>query len=220
MISRLKVAAIAGMVAGPLVLVVGVIGSVAQPDGYDFVKHPTSDLGADTANMAAFSNLIGSVLPGLLLLVFTYGLWKAVASSRSGRIGTLLIGVVATGIVVTGIATEECRVMDPGCRNDSAEIVVHVIAALLAGLALLISPFVLARSMRWIPAWQDLRRTTLVLGAITVVGTVVGSAIGEGLGAYAAFVPWFAWILLLSGRMATLAGRDPTAPSVLPTTGP
>lgn len=213
-------AAIAGTVAGPLVLVIGVIGTVAQPDGFDFIKHPTSDLGADTANLAVFSNLIGSVLPGLLLLVFTYGLWKSLASTRSGRIGTLLIGVVAIGIVVTGIANEDCREMDPGCSNDSAEIVVHLIAALLSGLCLLISPFVLARSLRWIPAWQDLRRTTLVLGAITVVGTVGGSAIGAGLGAYTAFVPWFAWIILLSRRMATLAGGDHTAPSTLPTTGP
>ena len=210
----------AGMAAGPLVIVVGVIGTVAQPDGFDFVEHPTSDLGADTANMAGFSNLIGSVLPGLLLLVFTYGLWMSLASSRSGRIGTLLIGAVATGIVVTGIATEDCRVMDPGCRNDSSEIVVHLIAALLSGLCLLISPFVLARSLRWLPAWQDLRRTTLVLGTITVVGTVGGSAIGAGLGAYAAFVPWFALIFLLSGRMAALARGDQAASSELPTTGP
>ena len=153
-------------------------------------------------------------------MVFTYGLWTSLASSRSGRIGTLLIGAVATGIVVTGLATEDCRVMDPGCSNGSSEVVVHAIAALLLVLCLLISPFVLARSLRWVPAWQDLRRTTLVLGVITVVGTVGGSAIGVGLGAYAAFVPWFAWIFLLSGRMATLAGGDQAAPSVLPTTGP
>jgi hypothetical protein len=216
----MKVAAIAGMVAGPLVLVVGVIGTVAQPEGFDFVEHPTSDLGADTANLAVFSNLVGSVLPGVLLLVFTYGLWKSLASTRSGRIGTVLIGVVAIGIVVTGIANEDCREMDPGCSNDSAEIVVHLIAALLSGLCLLISPFVVARSLRWVPAWQDLRRPTLVLGAITVVGTVGGSAIGAGLGAYGAFVPWLAWIFLLAGRMATLAGGEPAAPSMPPATGP
>jgi Protein of unknown function (DUF998) len=216
----MRAAAIAGMAAGPLLAVVAVIGTVAQPDRFDFVEHPTSDLGADTANLAWFSNLIGSVVPGLLLLLFAYGLWPCLASSRSGRIGTLLIGAVATGIVVTGLATEDCRVMDPGCSNDSLEVVVHAITALLLGLCLLISPFVVARSLRRSSVWQDLRPASLVLGVITVVGTVGGSAIGVGLGTYAAFVPWFAWIFLLSRRMHTLAGTDQAARSVRPATGP
>ena len=55
--SKTNIAAIAGMAAGPLLAVVAVVGTVAQPDGFNFIEHPTSDLGADTANLAWFSNL-------------------------------------------------------------------------------------------------------------------------------------------------------------------
>jgi hypothetical protein len=196
------------MAAGPLIAVVTVVGTLAQPDGFDVIEDPTSDVGADTANLAWFSNLVGSVVPGLLLLVFAYGLWPWLASSRSGRIGTFLIGAVATGTVVTGLATEDCRAMDPGCSNDSSEVVVHSIAALVLAISVLVSPFVVARSLRNRPAWEDLRRVTLVLGVITVVGTVAGSAIGVGLGAYAAVVPYFVWLFVLAQRLHSLAARS------------
>ena len=47
-----------------------------------------------------------------------------------------------------------------------------------------------------------------MLGVITVVGTVAGSAIGVGLGAYAAFVPYFVRLFLLAQRWYSLAARS------------
>lgn len=206
------------MAAGPLILVSGVVGTLAQPDDFDVVRDPTSDLGADTANAAWFANIVGSVVPGLLLLAFAWGLWTCLARSRSGRVGTLLVGAVGVGIVVTGLATLDCRTMDPGCNNDSPEAAVHLITAGLLGLCVLISPFVVARAVKQIPQWGGLRRPTLILGFITVVGAVGGGVVGAGLSAYAGFAPWFTWIFVLALRMNSDA-ENPATYSAEPAAG-
>jgi len=46
---------------------------------------------------AWIENLLGSNLPGLLLVVFAAGLWRALGRRRSARIGSLLIAVVGVG---------------------------------------------------------------------------------------------------------------------------
>jgi len=204
------------MAVGPLILVSGVVGTLAQPDDFDVIRDPTSDLGADTANAAWLANIVGSVVPGVLLLAFAWGLWTCLARSRSGRVGTFLVGAIGVGLIVTGLATLDCRTMDSGCTNDSTEAAVHLITAGLLGLGVLISPFVVARALKHVPLWESLRRPTLVLGFLTIAGAVGGSVVGAGLGAYAGFAPWFTWIFVLALRMNTHAESNSPTRSALP----
>jgi hypothetical membrane protein len=199
------------MLAGPVLLAASWAATLAQPDEFDLINHPTSDLGADTADAAWVSNLFTSILPGLLVLVFAEGLWHVLGRHRSARVGTGLVGKVGVALFLTGIFTLDCRVIDAGCENTSSQAIVHSIVAGLAALAILASPFVVARGVRFTDGWQDLRIPSLVFGVLAVVGAVVGSAVGEGLASYVLAIVWFAWVTILAVRMLRLVRARPAA---------
>jgi hypothetical protein len=207
-----QIAAICGMLAGPVLLVANLAGALAQPERFSFIHHPSSDLGADTADAAWVSNQVGSNLPGLLLVVFAFGLWQTLGRHTSARISAFLVGAVGIGVFLTGFFTLDCREIDTACENTSWEAVGHVIVAVPTLLMMIATPFVIARALKSAPRWRDLRRPTLVLGGITIAAGIGGSAIGEGLGRYLAFISWFTWITLLAIRMLRLAREDAAEP--------
>jgi len=206
------VSAFCGMLAGPVLLAAGWAATLAQPDAFSIVHHPTSDLGADTAGAAWLSNRLGSNLPGMLLLVFAIGLRQLLGRQRSARIGTSLIGVVGVGTFLTGFLTPDCRTIDTACENTSWQATGHLIVAGLISLAVLASPFVIARAMKVTAEWRDLRAPSVILGVLTIVAAVVGSVVGEGIGQYAAVITWFAWITILAARMLRLGTAAPKPP--------
>lgn len=197
--------AFCGMLAGPVLLGASWVATAAQPDEFSWIDHPTSDLGADTADAAWVSNQLVSNVPGLLVLAFAIGLWNMLGRHRSARIGTALVGAVGVCIVLTGVLTLDCREIDTRCENASWRATGHITVAGLTGLALVASPFVVARALRFTDAWNDLRVPSLTFGVLTVVGSAGGSAVGAGLGSYVAVIIWFAWITVLSVRMLHLA---------------
>ena len=205
-----EAAAVCGMLAGPILLVASVAATLAQPDEFSFLDHATSDLGADTANAPWISNRLTSNLPGLLVVVFSVGLWHALGRHRSARIGAFLVGVVGVSLFLTGVFTNDCREIDAGCSSAelSGEASVHGTVGLVAVLALVVSPFVVARAARLAADWRDLRLLSVLFGCLTIVGAVVGSAVGEGLGQYLLVIVWFAWIAMLALRMHRLARRS------------
>lgn len=216
--TRRSLPAICGLLAGPALVLSAVVAAFVQPDEFSLVEHASSDLGADTAERAWIENQLGSNVPGLLLVVFFVGLWRSLGRSRSGRIGSLLVAALGVGAFLTGFFTLDCREIDAGCTNSSWQADAHVAVAVPALLALLLAQFVLARALRLAPQSRDMRPPTIALGVVTVVGFFAGSAIGEGLGQYLAFLPWFAWIALLSVRMLRLSGEGvPVSEPILET---
>ena len=213
------VAAICGMLAGPVLFVAWFAAALAQPDEFSIVHHASSDLGAATANSAWISNQIGSNLPGLLLVVFAWGLWRSVGRHRSARIGSVLIAMVGVGVFTSGFLRLDCRAIDVGCENVSWHAILHGTNSGITLLVLALAPFVLARAFKVAQRWRDLWLLTLGVGIGTIAAAVVGSAVGEGLGQFLASSVWFAWIAVLGLRMrhlpregrADLGGKVPIA---------
>lgn len=209
-----RVSAVCGLLAGPVVVVFWVLAVLAQPRAFSFVNHASSDLGADTADSAWISNQLGSNLPGLLLLVFGVGLWYAVGDHLSARIGSILITVVGLGVFLSGFLRLDCRQIDSGCEDTSWHAVGHNINGGITVLALVLAPFVLARAFKLAPSWHDRWLLTLVAGIGTVVAAIVGGAIGEGLGQFLALSLWFAWIALLALQVLRLSRKSAAAASL------
>jgi hypothetical protein len=203
----LRIPAVCGVLAGPVLVVFWIVALLAQPRTFSFVNHASSDLGADTADSPWIANQFGSNLPGLLLLVFAVGLWRAVGDHASARIGSILVAVVGVGAFVSGFLRVDCRQIDRGCDDTSWHAVGHNITGGITILALVLAPFVLARAFKHAPSWHDRWLPTLGAGIGTVVAAIVGGAIGEGLGQFLAQSLWFAWIALLALRMLRLSGK-------------
>jgi hypothetical membrane protein len=210
MLRLYEASAVCGILAGPVLLAASWAGALAQPDGFSIIHHASSDLGADTADGAWVSTRLGSNLSGLLLLVFAIGLWRTLGRHRSARIGAFLVGAVAVGLFLTGFITLDCREIDVNCDTPmSWQATGHVIVAVATALALFVSPFVIARGLRFAASWRDLRGPTLVFAVTTIAGAIIGSVVGEGFGQYVAVIVWFAWITILAVRMRGLARAAP-----------
>jgi hypothetical protein len=206
-----RVSAVCGLLAGPVVVVFWIVAVLAQPRAFSFVNHASSDLGADTADSAWISNQLGSNLPGLLLLVFAVGVWYAVGDHLSARIGSILIAVVGVGVFLSGFLRLDCRQIDRACEDASWHAVGHNINGGITVLALVLAPFVLARAFKLAPSWHDRWLPSLGAGIATVVAAILGGAIGEGVGQFLAVTIWFAWIALLALRMLRLSRSAPAA---------
>lgn len=207
--------AVGGILAGPVLIAASWAATLAQPDQFSWINNPTSDLGADTADARWVSNQLGSNLSGILLITFAAALWQMLGRHWSARLGSVLVGAVGACLFLTGIFTLDCREIDAPCENASWQATSHLTVAGVTVLALFVSPFVVARAVRFSDGWQDLRAPSLILGALTVVASAVASAWGEGLGSYVAVIIWFAWLTLLAVRMLRLARTtsDPTIPA-------
>lgn len=215
--NRVRLGAYAG-IAGALLITCGwIIGGLVQGAGYSWSSQEISDLGALTARHAWVWNLADS-LSGLLILIFAVGLFPIVRSSRAGRIGAVLIGVVGAGSVIDGIFREDCplstsdacqRLQDgPGLSWHHQA---HDIESVVVVLAMLAAPFVLAKAFRRTEELRGLRSYTLATAAVLVVATVLyvflyGDA-GAGIAQRAAVLVFMAWIAVLSISVLKAAPR-------------
>jgi Protein of unknown function (DUF998) len=115
----LRAAAICGLLTLVTVTVAYIWGTLAQPDAYSSADDATSDLGAETANMAWIFNQIGANLTGILIILFGLGLWRALSPDVLGRIGAGALILTGLGFFFTGFFRLDCRGIDTGCTNDS-----------------------------------------------------------------------------------------------------
>jgi hypothetical protein len=209
----LRISAICGLLAGPVVVASWIVAALAQPRAFSFVEHASSDLGAETADSAWIANQLGSNLPGALLLVFALGLWRSVGEHLSARIGSILVALVGVGVFVSGFLRLDCRQIDPGCEDASWHAAGHNINGGITLLALVLAPFVLSRAFKLDPGWHDRWLPTLGAGVATIAAAIVGGTAGEGFGQFLALSVWFGWIALLALRMLRLSPRTAATPA-------
>jgi hypothetical membrane protein len=206
--NRVRLGAYAGIAGAFLITCGWIVGGLVQGAGYSWSSQEISDLGALTARHAWVWNLADS-LSGLLILIFAVGLFPIVRSSRAGRFGAVLIGVVGAGSVIDGIFREDCplstsdacqRLQDgPGLSWHHQA---HDIESVVVVLAMLAAPFVLAKAFHRTEELRGLRPYTLATGAVLVVATVLyvflyGDA-GAGIAQRLVALVFMAWIAVLS----------------------
>ena len=170
------VAAVVGQVAFTAGwLVTGAI----EGHGYSVARHDSSDLVSRTAHhpwlLLSAQAFAGVLTVGFLLLV----LRPALRDGRGrGSFGPWLVAcsLVGAELVEELYGRPDCRAADAGCtqsvRYTSASAHAHMIVGFVAVVALVAAPFVLARRMRRLPAWQDLARPAMVLGGLLLASAV------------------------------------------------
>jgi len=221
--NRVRLGGFAGIGAALLITLGWVVGGLVQGAGYSWSRQEISDLGALTAQHPWVWNLADSV-SGLLILVFAFGLFPVVRSSRAGRIGAGLIAVVGLGSVIDGVVREDCALStseacqrlqdDPGLSWHHQA---HDIESVIVVAALLAAPFVLARAFRQFEALRGLRGYTLATGVAAVAATAAYVPLygnpGGGIAQRVLILISMAWIAVISISM--LRSNPPTrTPSV------
>jgi hypothetical protein len=172
------------VIAAQLLFVGGmlVLGAI-EGHGYSAGRHDISDLGALTAHHATAARLIvgiaGAVTIAFALLVLRPGL-----RSVHGRepVGPWLVALSLPGFDTMSDAffQLDCRAADAGCTMAEATASwhgkAHIACFVIAALATVAAPFVLAHRMRRVDGWQDLAVPTRIFGVLTIVALAVTAA--------------------------------------------
>jgi Protein of unknown function (DUF998) len=209
----LRVAAICGLLTLVPVSVSYIWGALAQPDAYSSADDATSDLGAQTANMAWIHNQIGSNLTGILIILFGLGLWRALSPDVLGRIGAGALILTGLSVFLDGFLRLDCRGIDSGCTNDSWHSAAHKMNSRFLVAVTFAAPIILAFAFRRLPQWRDLWLPTLLFVPVSVAVSVPFSAIGDGASQRAANITVFLWLGLLAWWLLRLADGRTVRPA-------
>jgi len=111
-------------IAGPLILYLSLFIFGLMFPGYDFRFNYISELGALDSPVQVLTNVIGFSLVGILIMIFSYGLYRKEELGRLARFGALFIFI--SGLLLFFVGIFMC---DPGCKNFSKLSTLHEIVA-------------------------------------------------------------------------------------------
>jgi Protein of unknown function (DUF998) len=196
-----------------------IAGDLAQPSAFSPLHDDLSDLGATTATSPWLYDQVAANVSGLLVIALGIGVWRAMASTRRGWVGSLGAGgviVMGIGTFLDGIFRLDCQGIDNGCRNDSWHSHAHKVeSGVTAGavlLALLLLPFVLRRITDRRAHWLPMLAALPALFA----ANVAFSLLGDGAATRAGTVAAFAALAFLGYRLFSEPLTAKPAPEVLP----
>ncbi|HVT77649.1 MAG TPA: DUF998 domain-containing protein [Acidimicrobiales bacterium] len=199
-----------GVVVGQIVFVVGwIVGGAIEGHGYSFARHDVSDLGALTAQHPALYLAICAI-GGFSAIAFALG---ALRPALGASAAVLALSLPALDSASDTFFRLDCRAADHGCSMSDAASSwhgkAHIITFLIAALATIATPFVLARAMKARDAWRDLARPTRVFGVVFIAGLVFNGATTDtavaGLAQRALIVYVCAGLCLLARRVLQVA---------------
>lgn len=184
----------------------------ASRTDYAHFHKAVSELGVLGAPHAVAWNLIGFIVPGLLLALFGAGL----ASAIDGRRGALWWLLVLSGLcfAATGVVPGEMRNGSP--MMESRLTLGHLLFANLAPLLWAIASFLVIRRVKQNPSWKPFTTLATIYAVVGVGGFlfgIVASAAIPGLGDMPGLVQrfgfafYFGWFLIVSFHLRSAVPR-------------
>lgn len=163
---RARVQALA--LAAALCCLGALLGFGAALEGYSHRLHPPGLLGADGIAHAAAFNLLGFVLPGLLLATVAWRLRECLRSGGAmARIGAWLWCLSALAWAAQGALA-----LDPTDLDAQASRL-HATAWMLWWLAFVAGAALLAIGARAVPAWRGLTPIAALSGALVLAAVLI-----------------------------------------------
>ncbi|MEJ7808208.1 MAG: DUF998 domain-containing protein [Telluria sp.] len=187
---------------------------------YSHLHKAVSELGVIGAPHALAWNLIGFIVPGLMLARFG----AALAYAIDGRRGALWCLLVLSGVcfAATGVVPGEMRNGSP--IMDSALTLGHLLASNLAPLLWAIAAFLLIHRVNRNPVWKQMTTCVAIYAIVCVGGFVLsivaaasaaipGLAHMPGLVQRFCFGFYFSWFLIMALHLRAAAARLPVGTS-------
>jgi hypothetical protein len=191
-------ALLAGLVAGPIFVVVAV-AQILTREGFDLGRQPMSMLSLGGLGWVQIANFI---VGGVLAVAFAVGLRRILRGrGRAATWGPLLIGVYGVGLIAGGVFVPDPALgFPPGAPEGipsqlSSHALLHAFAPPLAFLALVVACLVFARRFtgEGSRGWAACSVATAVVAfALAAPATSVGLFVGVIIG-------WL-WVTALAWR--------------------
>jgi hypothetical protein len=208
----------AGVIAGPLYIVVGILQMLIRP-GFDIRRHELSLMSNGDLGWIQIGNL---VVTGLLVIAFAVGARRVLRGSRGGTWGPLLVAVYGAGLIAAGaFVADPMNGFPPGAPAGSPAAIswhglLHFVAGAVGFAALISACLVFARRFAAVsqPAWSAYSAATGVLFLAAFIGIAAGphqegvhlafiDATFVNLGFTIAVILGWAWISALAARLLT-----------------
>jgi hypothetical membrane protein len=187
-----------------------------RTDGYTHGTKAVSELGALGAPNALAFNILGFILPGVLVAVLAFGLHRMLSASGRAGSGPLLLALSGLLFACAGVFP-----VDMAARS-SAVSVLHMAAAMGAGLLFSTAVFPLGATLRRQPGFTVLGRTTpwfVLFLAANIGWQGVWQATGwvlPGWGQRIAFAGFFLWAALAGWSLRKGSGTGAKGPGGAP----
>lgn len=202
---RTRALLLAGAIAGPLYIAVGLIEAFARP-GFDIRRHDLSLLANGDLGWIHVTLLIVS---GLLVIAGAVGMSRALASGPGRTWGPLLLGVYGIGLIGAGFFSADPALgFPPGTPADAHSISGHGLMHFVFGgvgfLSLIAGCFVFARRFAGggERGWVAYSVFTGVVFFLSFVGIAAGSGNGWTiLGFWIGVVLAWSWITAMALRL-------------------
>ncbi len=163
--STLRFLAMCG-IFGPIIFSIVLLNLGFFTPGYDHFSQYMSELGAVDAANPWLMNILGFMLLGILVMLFSVGLDQGIEPGSAGKLGPLLIFI--SGLALVFVAFFQC---DPGCNNTSFVGLMHGNAAFVAQFALVGAPLFLLFRLDDDDRW---RRYVVFSLFVTIIGAMLG----------------------------------------------
>lgn len=206
----------AGGWAGPLaagLFLTSLLGFAAKrADGYTHATKAVSELGAIGAPDALAFNLLGFIVPGLLIAVLAAALWPA--ARGAGRVGPFLLALCGVAVAAAGVFP-----VDMAARASTTS-VLHASAAVSSGVLWALALFPLGSLLRrtlGLSLWGALTPWFLLFLVGNIAWQVAYAAdlhAAPGYGQRFGFAGVFLWAAVtgvLVARLGPLDRRTPAA---------
>jgi hypothetical membrane protein len=169
-------------------------------DGYTHATKAVSELGAMGAENALAFNVLGFMVPGILIIVLAITCGRALSSG----FGAFCLAVSGAALTASGLLPADMA------DRDGQATLLHGIAAIVSGLAFAIAVFPIGNAMRKTPGFTRLGKWTpwFVLFLLANIGwQIAWKATGNpiffpGWGQRIAFAGYFLWMTLAGVALA------------------
>ena len=170
----------------------------AARSDYSHSTKAISELGVIGAPHALAWNLIGFIVPGVLLACCGAGLATAIDGKRS----LLWWLLVASGLGFAGTGIFPAEMHNGSPLMQSPLTIGHVLASFVSAFPWMIAAFLLVFRAKHKQDWPHLRVVAVVLALVGILGLFARALPAfeyrPGLGQRAAFLTYFAWYLVMS----------------------
>lgn len=179
-------------------------------EGYSHLHHPLALLGAPTLPRASWFNVLGFVVPGVLVAWVALRLRGALAAgsmaeaSWGGRVGAQLLLISALAFAMQGLLPLDPNDFD-GVRSGR-----HAAAWMMWWIAFAAGGVSLAAGLRRATDWRPVARLTLLAALLLpVLALVLPRLVPAGVAQRLAYALWFAWAIHAAWQVdgRTGAGR-------------
>jgi hypothetical membrane protein len=180
--------------------------SAAHPN-YSHSTKAISELGVIGAPHALAWNILGFMVPGVLLAICGAGLARSIDRQTGLLWWTLVLS--GAGFAGTGLIPAEMHNGSP--LMTSSLTIGHALMSILSGIAWSMATFVLAGRVRHNPYWIGTTQVAWVLALAGLLGMCArmlpAFEVRPGLGQRVAFATYFCWYLVMSFYLVSAGHR-------------